>query len=161
VPDADVVMDRAFTAEAAPGAVWPWLAQLGKNRAGWYFPRSVERVIPRTRRAIRRIDARWQSLHVGDVIPDYGGRNETFEVAVIEAPAALVYTSKRGRTNVSWSITLTPTAAGTATRVHLRLRLGPVRHRRLAETVGGLFDLLTIAGMAAGLNERLREAAGR
>jgi hypothetical protein len=159
VPDADVVMDRAFTVDAAPDRVWPWIVQLGKSRAGWYFPRSVERAIPDKRRAIRRVDQRWQHLRVGDVIPDYGGKDETFEVAVIEAPTTLVYTSRRGRTNVSWSITLIPTATDTATRVHLRLRLGPVRRRRLAETGGGLIDLLTIAGMAAGLRERLDETA--
>ena len=42
--------------------------------------------------------------------------------------------------------------------MHLRLRLGPVRRVWLAEHVGGLFDALTIAGMAAGLRERV---AGR
>jgi hypothetical protein len=39
--------------------------------------------------------------------------------------------------------------------VVLRLRLQGVRHRRLATTVGEIFDVLTIAGMAAGLRERL------
>ena len=48
---------------------------------------------------------------------------------------------------------LTPENGGT--RVHLRLRLAPVKHRRIAEVGGGLFDALTIAGMAAGLRERL------
>ncbi|MFI7587646.1 hypothetical protein ACIB24_11280 [Spongisporangium articulatum] len=152
---ADVVMDRAFTVPGAPELVWPWLQQLGKRRAGWYLPRSVERFVPRGRRAARHLDDRWQHLVVGDVIPDYGGRDETFTVAVIESPHTLVYTSLRGHTHVSWSITLT--ATGPDTRVHLRLRLGPVKHRRLAETLGGLFDLLTIAGMAAGLRERLAE----
>jgi hypothetical protein len=37
----------------------------------------------------------------------------------------------------------------------LRLRLGSVRRIWLAETAGELFDLLTIAGLAAGLRERL------
>ena len=50
---------------------------------------------------------------------------------------------------------LTPEDGGT--RVHLRLRLAPVRHQRIAEVGGGLFDALTIAGMAAGLRERLAE----
>jgi len=43
VAPADVVMDRAFTVDASTGAVWPWLLQLGKDRAGWYLPRSIER----------------------------------------------------------------------------------------------------------------------
>jgi hypothetical protein len=137
----------------SPQTVWPWLVQLGKRRAGWYLPRQVERIVPRSRRAIRRIDPQWQCLEVGDIIPDYGGRDGTFEVAWIEPRVSLVYTSLRGRTHLSWSITLEPLAGSRSpcTRVFLRLRLAPVRHLRLANTVGEFFDVLTVAGMAAGL----------
>ena len=38
VPEPDVVMDRAFTLAATPEQTWPWLVQLGKQRAGWYLP---------------------------------------------------------------------------------------------------------------------------
>lgn len=154
VPDADVVMDRAFTLDAAPDVVWPWLVQLGKRRGGWYLPRAVERAVPRSRRAVRALDERWVDLDVGDVIPDYGGRDETFEVALIDPPRTLVYRSRRGRVDVSWSITLADEAPG-RTRVRLRLRLAPVRRKWLANSAGDLFDALTIAGMAAGLRERL------
>jgi hypothetical protein len=41
--------------------------------------------------------------------------------------------------------------------VHLRLRLGPVRRKWLARTGGEFIDALTIAGMAAGLRERLAD----
>jgi hypothetical protein len=91
------------------------------------------------------------------VIPDYGGRDETFQVAAIEPESALVYRSTRGRMNVTWSITMLPVATGEHTRVHLRLRLGPVRRKWLARTAGEFIDALTIAGMAAGLKERLTE----
>jgi hypothetical protein len=36
--------------------------------------------------------------------------------------------------------------------------MGPVRRKWLAGTAGELVDFLTIAGMAAGLKERLEEA---
>ncbi len=42
--------------------------------------------------------------------------------------------------------------------VQLRLRLAPVRRKWLAETAGGLIDLVTIAGLAAGLKERIPAA---
>ena len=151
----DVVMDRAFTVDAPPEDVWPWLVQLGKRRAGWYLSRRAERLIPPSRRAVRAIDPQWQGLQVGDVIPDYGGKHETFEAAVVDRPHALVYTSQRGRTAVTWAIVLEP---GTSeTRVALRLRMAPIKRVWLAESVGELFDALTIAGMAAGLRERLAE----
>jgi hypothetical protein len=157
LPAPDVVMDRAFTVAAPPAAVWPWIAQLGKGRAGWYLPRRLERLLPRRNRAARTVEDRWQHLAVGDVVPDYGLHDDTFTVARIEAPAVLVYTSRRGRTDVSWSIVLEPASGGT--RVALRLRMHPVEHVRLAKTAGELVDVLTIAGMAAGLRERLAEGA--
>ncbi len=155
-------MDRAFTVGAPPEVAWPWLAQLGKRRAGWYFPRSVERFIPPSRRGLRWLDPAFPPLQVGDVIPDWGGREASFEVALIDPPKTVVYRSRRGRTYLTWTIVLRPVAAavpseGTeATRVHLRLRLGPVRRVWLANTAGDLIDGLTIVGLAAGLRERVR-----
>ncbi|MEQ4519671.1 hypothetical protein ABLI39_09955 [Pseudarthrobacter sp. B907] len=159
VPAADVVMDRGFDLPALPGAVWPWFVQLGKGRAGWYLPRWAEALIPAGRRALRNIDPALQDLRAGYVIPDWGGPGATFEIMAVDPPAALVYRSQRGALALSWAIVLRPTP-GTepATRVHLRLRLAGVKHRRLVETGGGLFDLLTIAGLAAGLRERLGPA---
>jgi hypothetical protein len=159
VTPADVVMDRAFTLNWPPEAVWPWLVQLGKHRAGWYLPRSVERLVPARRHAVRKIQQEWQHLQAGDVIPDYGGKNETFQVARIQAPESIVYTSQRGKAAVTWSITLEPIPAdaGTQSRVFLRLRMAPVRWKRFAATGGEFIDALTVAGMVAGLRERLAE----
>jgi hypothetical protein len=153
VPHATAVMDRAFTLPAPPEAVWPWLVQLGKRRAGWYLPRSVERWLPPSRRALRHLDPRWQGLAVGDVIPDWGGRDETFEVALLDPPHALVHTSRRGRTDVSWALCLAAQDGGS--RLRLRLRLGPVRHPRLVGTLGEAVDWLTVRGLAGGLAERV------
>lgn len=162
VADADVVMDRAFTVSAPPDLTWPWLAQLGKRRAGWYFPRGVERFIPPSRRGLRWLDPAFRPLQVGDVIPDWGGRDASFEVALIDPPRAVVYRSRRGRTDLTWTIVLhavastDPGAGSEATRVQLRLRLGPVRRVWLANSAGDLIDGLTIVGLAAGLRERVR-----
>lgn len=164
VPAPDVVMDRGFDLPAPPVAVWPWIVQLGKERSGWYLPRWVEALIPVKRRALRSIDPALQDLSAGDVIADWGGPGATFEIVAVDPPRALVHRSQRGALAVSWAIVLRPTPGGgpapvqgpgTGTRVHLRLRLAGVRRRRLVELGGGLFDLLTIAGLAAGLRERL------
>lgn len=155
VPDADVVMNRAFTLQATPDKVWPWFMQLGKNRAGWYLPSSVERYIPRKKRALHHIEPSLQNLEVGKIIDDWGGRDATFEVVAIDRPHALAYKSKRGSMAVSWAITLHP--QGAATRVIIRLRLSPVKHKWLASSGGELIDLLTIAGLEAGLRQRLAQ----
>ena len=154
IVEPDSVMNRAFTVTAASGEVWPWFVQLGKARAGWYLPRRIERFLPASRRATRRVETMWQALAVGDVVPDYGGRNETFTVHTLEAPSTLVFTSLRGRMLVSWGIYLTPLSES-ETRVHLRLRLGPVKRKWLVDTAGEWIDLLTIAGLERGLAERL------
>ena len=154
---ADVVMDRAFTLAASPSAVWPWLVQIGKERAGWYLPRVVERFIPRGRGAARRLDPRFASLEVGQNIGDWGGRDATLTVVQVEPPHTLAFRSRRGRTSFSWALVLTDEDGG-RTRVHSRVRIGPVRRKWLAEYGGGLFDAATISGLAHGLRERLAEA---
>ena len=156
VPTPDVVMDTAFTVDAPPAAVWPWLVQLGKRRAGWYLPRAVERAVPRSRRAARVLLPAHTRLEVGAVIPDYGGRHATFTVTAIDPPRHLVHHSQRGRVGISWSIVLREYGTdGPGTRVLLRVRLAPVRRVRLAARAGGFFDAATVAGLAAGLRERV------
>lgn len=155
-------MDTAFTVPAPPQVLWPWIVQLGKKRAGWYLPRTVERLVPPGRRALRHVDPRWQSLEVGDVIPDYGGRHETFTVALLEPGSHLVHTSTRGSTHLSWSIMLRPAGDDAqSTRLLFRLRLAPVRRVWLARSLGGWFDALTIRGLAAGLTERVTGTGAR
>lgn len=155
VAPADVVMDRGVDLDAAPHVVWPWLVQLGKWRSGWYLTRNVERFLPTKNRAIREIDPQWQQLEVGDVVPDWGGKHETFEVLAIDPGRSIVYGSQRGRTRLTWAITLEKRGAGT--RVFFRLRLAPVKRRWLANSVGEFLDAWTIAWMADGLRERLGE----
>jgi hypothetical protein len=57
---------HAVTIRGRPGDIWPWLAQMGCRRAGWYSPdgldnggvRSAERVVPAL-----------QSVDVGGLFP--------------------------------------------------------------------------------------------
>lgn len=167
VPGARVVMDRATTLPAPPEQVWPWVVQLGKQRSGWYLPAWLEIVIPRASRGIRTIDPRWQGLAVDDVIPDWGGADATFEVAVLNPPHALVHRSTRPRRQgepleLSWAMVLTPRPGG-QTRLQLRLRINELGHRAPAviTTVGGLMDEATVRPMFAGLRERLWATVSR
>lgn len=160
VPGAQVVMDRGGSLPAPASRVWPWLVQLGKSRGGWYLTRPVERFIPPRRRALRHLDARWQRLGVGDRIPDYGAGDPEFEVAVLESPRILVFSSvrrtRRGQIQVSWALVLDDRPDG-GSRLQLRLRLAGLHRPGLMGVVGGWFDDLTCRAMLAGLRERLAD----
>jgi len=161
LPTANMIFDRRTTLDATPEQVWPWLLQLGKRRAGWYLPARPERLLPKRRRAVRVIDARFQDLTLGDRIPDYGGRDEWLEVARLEPPLILVYRAQRRGRPFTWALLLTAIEPG-ATELRLRFR-GHVRshgrQRQAIVIVGGFFDRLTGALMAEGLAERLRYAS--
>jgi hypothetical protein len=66
VPDATVVETRGVEIDAPPDAVWPWLVQMGYNRAGWYSydaidmkGASVDTILPEL-----------QHLAVDDLVPN-------------------------------------------------------------------------------------------
>jgi hypothetical protein len=153
---AHVTMDRAYTIDVPPADVWPWLVQIGKHRAGWYFPRWIERLIPAGRRGARRLDPRFDGLEVGQTIADWGGRGATLTVTEVSEPARIVFASRRGHLDVGWTLELSDLGGRTGFRSVVRV--GPVRHRWLAEYGGGLFDWFTIWGLVAGLRERLAES---
>jgi hypothetical protein len=154
VPDAQVTMDRAFDLPVPPASVWPWLVQLGRNRAGWYLPRWIERALPPGGRGLRHVDPALQHLEVGDIVDDWGGGNAYFEIIAHEPPRALVHRSQRGNARISWTIVVTSGPQG-ASRVHLRFRIAGVRRVWLVRSGGELLDWLTVAGLAAGLRERV------
>ena len=168
VPDAAVVMDRERVLPAPARDVWPWIVQLGKDRAGWYMPRWVDWVfIPRHRRSLRRIDDQWQALTPGQHVPDWGPGDPTFEVVSVDAPHALVYQSIRPRKPLrgiarpdlvlSWALVLDDLADGQS-RLRIRLRTNQIGQRfpRSAEAMADTIDRVTVALLFAGLRERVR-----
>jgi hypothetical protein len=156
LPDAEIVIDRAATLAAMPEAVWPWLLQLGKDRAGWYFPEWVERVIPAANRGSRHLEPGYQLLEVGDHVLDWGPGRPTLEVAVIDPPRDLGFTSTRGRSTITWLLHV-EAEGDAASRLHLRLRIERP-HDWLTPVIaygGGCFDWLTVVGLFGGLRDRL------
>lgn len=77
VSDADVVETRSIEIEAAPEKVWPWLAQLGYGRGGWYGFRALDRPWSPAGGSLARsadtILEEHQHLAEGDVVPIHKG----------------------------------------------------------------------------------------
>jgi hypothetical protein len=81
VPDAKTHLTLAVTVQAPAAQIWPWLLQLGCQRAGWYsydlldnsgIP-SAERIIPE-----------YQHLEIGDVVKAMPQGDFGFPVVAIE-----------------------------------------------------------------------------
>jgi len=112
---------HGVTIAAPPRAVWPWLAQMGVGRAGWYswdrldnggLP-SAERIVPELAR-----------VHLGEVLPAGPGVTNAFVVARLEPERDLVLGVpwERGQVSATWEFLLDP-LPGARTRLLVRTRV--------------------------------------
>ena len=88
IPDPDLTVTRAITVHAAADQVWPWIAQLGQGRGGFYSYDALENLVGCDIHSADRIVPEWQDLKVGDQVklaPEVG-----LGVAVVEPGRALV-----------------------------------------------------------------------
>lgn len=77
----------ATTIDAPPDAVWPWLAQMGCDRAGFY---SWDRLDNGGRPSAKEIHAAWQDIVAGSRIVSRPDGSAWFTVARCDAPYTLV-----------------------------------------------------------------------
>ena len=59
---------RAVTIDAPIAAVWPWLAQIGEDRGGFYSYSVLERAAGAHIENANTIHPEWQDVHVGDTV---------------------------------------------------------------------------------------------
>jgi hypothetical protein len=177
VPDADWQTDFATTIHSSPEAIWPWLAQMGYGRAGYYTwyrydnggVGSADIIVPAL-----------QDVSVGGIIPD-GPRAEEgygmWRIVELAKQRALVLYSRRHPTTgrevhphdegpsiaVSWAFVLEVVDAET-TRLHVRVRanyetIGGRISSTLARAIFGLGDNVMENTMLAGIRDRVEGAA--
>ena len=71
----------AVTIDAPPSRVWPWLVQMGCDRAGWYsWDRLDNGGVP----SAERLHPEWQALAVGDRLASTPSGRAWFEVAALD-----------------------------------------------------------------------------
>lgn len=135
IPDPVAVLDHAIDVTAPPGAVWPWLAQMGAwPKAGWY---SYDFLDNRGHSSLDRVDPGLTQIGIGSVFPALPEVTDCFILTALEEnrfqllavpgpdgpqgePGSDNWRRSFSRSNWTWA--LTPIPGGT--RIHVRARLG-------------------------------------
>jgi hypothetical protein len=130
VPDERGISTMAIDIAAPTAAVWPWLAQMGTGRGGWYSFDHLDNGRPPS---AREIDPRWTDIRAGDrmtTVPD----RSWFDIVHVEANRSLVLRASldlrgrpydpqvgrpRGFVDARWEFVLDPKPDGT-TRLLVR-----------------------------------------
>jgi hypothetical protein len=88
IADADLSATRAITVRTPADQVWPWIAQLGQGRGGFYSYDRLENLVGCDIHSADRIVSEWQHVAVGDEVrlaPEIG-----LAVAAVEPGRSLV-----------------------------------------------------------------------
>jgi len=165
VENPEVRTTRAITLGAPPDAVWPWIVQMGQQRAGFYSYDALERIAGLRIENADRIHPEWQDVEVGEkmylspsaaMIVVETVPNEAF-VLFREAPVPGWDRPMRW----SWAFVLQPLGAD-RTRLMVRTRVsgqpsGPVAW--VLEAPMELLHFVMERGMLQGLKQRVETAA--
>jgi len=131
VPGESGLSTMAVTIAAPPAAVWPWLAQMGNGRAGWY---SWDRLDNGGTPSATRIHPEWTAIAEGDRLVSMPERS-WFDVAHVEVDRSLVLRASldlQGRpydpagarprrySDSRWEFLLLPVDGGSGTRLLTR-----------------------------------------
>lgn len=140
VANPKILRTKAVTVQAPPEQVWPWLVQMGQDKAGLYSYEWIENLLGSDIHNSERIVAEWQDLQPGDrllLYPPEKGGPPPYIIAQVDPPRALVmgHQDESGRWVESWQFALLPVEGG-ATRLI---------HRNRSQGQGGIWDALDFA----------------
>lgn len=87
IPESAVALTHAVTIRRPRRDVWPWLVQMGADRAGWY---SYDFLDNGRRHSAERIVPELQHIEIGTIMPAMPGVTEGFTVLRVEAERYLI-----------------------------------------------------------------------
>ena len=102
---------RAILIQAPCEAVWPWITQIGQDRAGFYSYRWLENLMGAQMPDVREIHSQWSHREVGEYLVmapiERYGDIARMKLAEEEPIRRLTYVNKEG----VWSFILEPVAS--------------------------------------------------
>lgn len=124
---ADIQADRAITIAASQERVWPWIAQLGQDKGGFYSFEWLENLAGCDIHNAERIVPAWQEPEAGDPFPLHP--ELVLTLGRVDEGSALVATSQGASPRAdagmdfTWAFVLTALPGSSpATRLHIRER---------------------------------------
>ncbi len=129
-------LDHGLTLSAPAARVWPWLAQMGAGRGGWY---TYDWIDNGGRPSARTVRDELQAVGVGDVMPGMPGKTSFFVVVHCEPARCLTIGVPGSRTlgltvgTEAWCTSfdvanqtfwLEPCEEARTARLHVRLEVG-------------------------------------
>lgn len=155
VEDPTFAATRAMTIRARPEDIWPWLAQVGVNRAGWY---SYDLLDNLGRPSARRIIPELVDIKVGDVMPMSPDGKHGIPVYALDPPCSMIWGTP-GDTSWAWVLDAGPDGT---TRLITRVRS---RYRWLSLSIVfsmllEFADIWMMRRMLLNLRERVEAATG-
>jgi hypothetical protein len=159
----DLTATRAITVGAPAGQVWPWIAQLGQGRGGFYSYDFLENLAGCDIHSADQIVTEWQDVEVGDQI--MLAPQAALAVAELERGRSLVLRGgvPMGNTpppyDFTWAFALREELSG-ATRLLVRERYAYTRPwaRLLVEPVEAVSFVMT-QKMLRGIRDRAERSA--
>lgn len=92
LPRAQAQRTMARNLSAPPAAVWPWIVQMGQERAGFYTYAALENLAGCRITNADEVQPHWQAVRVGDEVHLHP--QLPLRVAVLEAPHAFVLSTE-------------------------------------------------------------------
>jgi hypothetical protein len=159
----DLTATRAITVRASAGQVWPWIAQLGQGRGGFYSYDFLENLAGCDIHSADRVVHGWQDIKIGDKVklaPAVG-----LDVAALEEGRSLVLRGGVPMGNASpsydftWAWVLRDEPGGTS-RLLVRERYAYTRPwaRFIVEPVEAVSFVMT-QKMLRGIRDRAEQVA--
>lgn len=167
VPDPTASATHGITIAAPPEAVWPWIAQLGQDRGGFYTYTWLENLVGCDMANADHIVPAWQHPSVGDVVrlhPDLGlrvARVEEDRCLVLAADGAVdgsgAAVPDQGF-DFSWAFVVVETVGGSRLLTRERYAARSTSGRIMTE-LGPLLSAVMTERMLRGVRQRVQRAA--